>query len=558
LATGNEMKKTNPDICEFFKKNNINVIEIAMSKFHTIFRSSEGQVYTCGFGMDGRLGHNDELTLMQPKIIESLKSEKCIRVAASRNNSYFLTSEGILYSCGTNEFKQLGQPAVAKSLSPKSISVGRLLKNKRIKLIECSRFHCVLVTHSNELYTFGLNAGQLGHPNEQVQGGGASSSYNNNICYVGEPRLVTSLNEPDLQISLIACSDACTVCIESTKNIMYICNDYKCKRSYYVKETGSPFRKVRVHGGKLDSFSANSNLKWIASLSEPLIIVGLTHRNLLYIWREQDVQWRAIICNNGKRIEVHDFDLNTSGLILCTIHGNCYKGEFSKAVKMGGSKNAAGLSSETLELTQLPFVNRCFYLCNEIKARNFFALQHQPNVNMRYYPRQASSEFRQNMQNFFDESTSIRLSENTMTSEQENFASYYESNGDDLFSFINCKSYDIELMYRSSSFGLHKFILLSRCPKFFLKMNLTDLKQLDMEVHLNNATSQQQQQQKHYAQFILELLVKYIYTNEFRLNDISRVIELAKLNNEAVFIKFMSEFKEIAIEKLGNAHSNIL
>ncbi len=150
LGNGHDMKKTNPEIVEFFKKSDTSIIQIVMSKFHTVFLSKNGEVFTVGFGMGGRLGHDDELILMSPKLVEQLKKVRCIQVAASRNNTYFLTNDAV-YSCGTNEFKQLGQLGVTKSLSPKQVNLGKRLKGKTIKQIECSRFHCALLTNTNEV-----------------------------------------------------------------------------------------------------------------------------------------------------------------------------------------------------------------------------------------------------------------------------------------------------------------------------------------------------------------------------------------------------------------------
>ena len=35
-----------------------------MCKFHSIFLSADGRVFTCGHGTGGRLGHGDEKTLL--------------------------------------------------------------------------------------------------------------------------------------------------------------------------------------------------------------------------------------------------------------------------------------------------------------------------------------------------------------------------------------------------------------------------------------------------------------------------------------------------------------
>jgi len=40
-----------------------------MCKYHTVFLTQTGQVYTCGHGHGGRLGHDDEETCVVCRII---------------------------------------------------------------------------------------------------------------------------------------------------------------------------------------------------------------------------------------------------------------------------------------------------------------------------------------------------------------------------------------------------------------------------------------------------------------------------------------------------------
>lgn len=141
LGIGHDMKKTTAEVVEFFKKSDISIIQVVMSKFHTVFLSTCGRVYTCGFGINGRLGHGDELTLIAPKLVETIKDLKCVQVAASRDNTYFLMSDGALYGCGRNNFKQLGQLNNEGSLFPKMINLGKRFRSKKVKQIECSKFH---------------------------------------------------------------------------------------------------------------------------------------------------------------------------------------------------------------------------------------------------------------------------------------------------------------------------------------------------------------------------------------------------------------------------------
>lgn len=43
-----------------------------MAKYHTVFRTFTGEVYSCGRGINGRLGHNNEETCLVSKCIEKL------------------------------------------------------------------------------------------------------------------------------------------------------------------------------------------------------------------------------------------------------------------------------------------------------------------------------------------------------------------------------------------------------------------------------------------------------------------------------------------------------
>lgn len=377
-----------------------------MSKFHSVFLAKNGQVYTCGFGLDGRLGHETEATLVVPKLVDKLKDTKIVQIAASRNNTYLVSSDGNIYSCGSNEFKQLGQVGVQKALTPKKIGLPKRLKGKSIRQVECSRFHCAILTSSNELYTFGLNAGQLGHPNEMTASA-SSSTYNSTICYIVEPRLVTSLTDADMEISLIACSDGCTVCLQSSKNILHIFSEYKSRRLYYVKEVGGQFVKIRVRGGRLDHCT-NPELKWIEDFGDPICIVGLTDKNQLFMWKETDPVWRNLTWSVNKHLKVVDFDLNKHGLIIATKHGNCYRAEFkSQKTSPTSSSSTSELKTETLELIRVPFVNRCAKVTCDIKGRNYFVLQHQPTANMRLHPEKTKSQFRSNMRRFIDEEENL-------------------------------------------------------------------------------------------------------------------------------------------------------
>ena len=44
------------------------IAQVVLNKYHTVFLTDSGAVYTCGHGLGGRLGHGDELTALVRKL----------------------------------------------------------------------------------------------------------------------------------------------------------------------------------------------------------------------------------------------------------------------------------------------------------------------------------------------------------------------------------------------------------------------------------------------------------------------------------------------------------
>lgn len=47
-----------------FMFNRLFSLQVVLCKFHSVFLSQKGQVFTCGHGQGGRLGHGDEQTYL--------------------------------------------------------------------------------------------------------------------------------------------------------------------------------------------------------------------------------------------------------------------------------------------------------------------------------------------------------------------------------------------------------------------------------------------------------------------------------------------------------------
>jgi regulator of chromosome condensation len=86
-------------------------VQISGGQHHTVALDEDGKVYTFGRSTDGRLGlGEDEIpdAVAAPTLVPDLSLIKCVQVAAGLSTSYALTSDGKLFSWGFGGNNQLG------------------------------------------------------------------------------------------------------------------------------------------------------------------------------------------------------------------------------------------------------------------------------------------------------------------------------------------------------------------------------------------------------------------------------------------------------------------
>ncbi|XP_018574334.1 inhibitor of Bruton tyrosine kinase [Anoplophora glabripennis] len=163
---GPQQARESPELLDVFHKEHPNecVKQICIDQFHSVIITISGKAYSCGHGQGGRLGLGIEQAVVSPRIINFLDTQKgdivtCLQASISRDHSIFLCSDGNIYTCGLNTYRVLGiQPPPVKLLIPKPIK-HFISEAKGV----CSgRYHSV-TWGSKSLYTWGLNGGQLGH-----------------------------------------------------------------------------------------------------------------------------------------------------------------------------------------------------------------------------------------------------------------------------------------------------------------------------------------------------------------------------------------------------------
>ncbi|KAI2628270.1 hypothetical protein GGS21DRAFT_528492 [Xylaria nigripes] len=158
------------DIPTLIQNRPLVIQDVVLSKFHSAILTTDqfSNLYMSGLGRGGRLGLGDETTKLSFTPVQGgLADKKVTAVALGQNHSLAVTSEGELWSWGSNTYSQLGYmlPLPVKpdeepvSTTPRQVFGP--LKKERILGVAASSIHSVVHT-SSSLFCWGKNVGQLG------------------------------------------------------------------------------------------------------------------------------------------------------------------------------------------------------------------------------------------------------------------------------------------------------------------------------------------------------------------------------------------------------------
>uniref|UniRef100_A0A8C2I533 Inhibitor of Bruton agammaglobulinemia tyrosine kinase n=1 Tax=Cyprinus carpio TaxID=7962 RepID=A0A8C2I533_CYPCA len=424
LGHGNQESRQHPEIVDLFSRSRTYVKQVVLCKFHSVFLTQKGQVYTCGHGQGGRLGHGDEQTYLVPRMVEGLLSHHCSQIAAARDHTVVLTEEGYVYTFGLNTHHQLG-------LAPPPVT-SKSLKGRSVIGVAAGRFHTVLWTR-DAVYTVGLNGGQLGYLLEP----------NGEKC-VTVPRQVSALHHKDVTIAMVAASNGATVCV-TEKGDVYLLADYQCKK---LASKQLNLKKVLVSGGSLDHRIDPQLLH--DGGGEKLVILALDEAGRVFCWRSTGTSVRQCRWAYSRQVFMSDIALSKNSMMFVTQDGEGFSGQpithecsvVSDGIEVSGHPDGGGVY-ERIRLEKLPYVHRAVSITMDSKGRNFGVLQADPKTSLYEVPTASASTFSQHFQRLLteaDETDSI---------------------------------HDVTLQAGDRTFAAHKYILSTRSD-FFRKVLLPE------------------------------------------------------------------------------------
>eukprot|EP00804_Cyclotella_cryptica_P017747 CCRYP_001181-RA/>CCRYP_001181-RA protein AED:0.06 eAED:0.06 QI:2605/0.71/0.87/1/0.71/0.87/8/186/753 len=139
----------------------VGVKEIACGSGHTVVLTVEGEVYTWGRGDDGRLGHGDNGWKYVPRLTHSLTGQIITRVTCGSYHTAAVSSNGDLFTWGGGMYGKLGHGNESGHSTPRRVDA---LAGMNIVDIACGSRHTAVVTNRGCLYTWGdKENGVAGH-----------------------------------------------------------------------------------------------------------------------------------------------------------------------------------------------------------------------------------------------------------------------------------------------------------------------------------------------------------------------------------------------------------
>ncbi|XP_030640268.1 inhibitor of Bruton tyrosine kinase [Chanos chanos] len=395
LGHGNQQSRHHPEIVDLFARTGVYIKQVVLCKFHSVFLSQKGEVFTCGHGQGGRLGHGDEQTYLVPKVVEGLLSHHCCQIAAARDHTVVLTEEGYVYTFGLNTFHQLGlSPPPAASPLPKPMFY-KILRGKTVIGVAAARFHTVLWTR-DAVYTLGLNGGQLGYLMDP----------NGEKC-VTTPRQVSALHHKDVTIATVAASNGATVCA-TEKGDLYLLADYQCKK---LASKQLNIKKVVVSGGSLDHRVDPQVLN--EGGGEKVSILVLDEAGRVFCWRSAGSSVRPCRWAYGRQVFMSDIALSKNSMMFVSQDGEGFSGQWlgeyrkivdkkDSSIEVSGPSESGGVY-ERIRLERIPYIHRAVSITMDSKGRNFGALQSDPKTSLYEVPTVSASSFTQHFQRLLAE-----------------------------------------------------------------------------------------------------------------------------------------------------------
>lgn len=222
--------------------------DLQLSKLHSAVLTTdpEANLYMCGFGKGGRLGSGDETTRFGFISVHGggLSGKKVVHVALGQNHTVAISSEGEIFTWGSNGFGQLGYTPNTSAVNEEPTQlfprqVFGSLKREIVVGATASSIHTVVHTTSS-LFTFGKNEGQLGLFDSDAR----------SLAVQSTPRKVAA-SLFSSSITSVSAIDKATVCLLENHDV-WVFSNYGYTRIAFPLEAFSNYFLNSIWGSRAE------------------------------------------------------------------------------------------------------------------------------------------------------------------------------------------------------------------------------------------------------------------------------------------------------------------
>eukprot|EP00960_Hanusia_phi_P004228 123916-Hanusia_phi.AAC.6 len=220
LAQGDELSKSSPQVIDSLSVPGYYVENIFCGEKHCACIVRYGQALTWGCGGDGQLGHSSPDDEYFPRKVEHLAHVSVRTISCGSKHTCFLTADDELYTCGSGKDGKLGHGDERTYLYPKKVEALQAVKE-----VCCGDYHTVCFDEKGIIYTFGNGTrGQLGYRFDEVKGLRTYSTLGSNTFGTWKsllPRAVVSLrdNKEIVGFRQVRCGPTCTFAVSNDNRL---------------------------------------------------------------------------------------------------------------------------------------------------------------------------------------------------------------------------------------------------------------------------------------------------------------------------------------------------
>jgi alpha-tubulin suppressor-like RCC1 family protein len=149
-----------------------NITAIITKVHHSLFLTTSGEVWSCGYNLYGQLGRKVASGSNMSVNLEKIPDlSNIIAISSGNSHSLFLTASGEVWSCGRNSGGQLGRKVSDGSST--SVNLGKTPDLSNIIAIFSGNSYSLLLTTSGKVWSCGDN--YYGHLGREVASGSNTS-----------------------------------------------------------------------------------------------------------------------------------------------------------------------------------------------------------------------------------------------------------------------------------------------------------------------------------------------------------------------------------------------